>query len=607
MHAKEDTPTLVQLPSAQAYSDQAYGIANRPDYTCPHCEKIFELAETFWNDGGTYYCQTAYELAKAQRDNPSSVGLYTTRAQAFEYLKTHHSVETHMVSFLPSTLELKSWKRRERERFESGEYIYPPWHDREKTDLAEVHFAHLSLDKPGMIAFTPDPEAGITDKQTRITPGRYLERFYADWFSTKEIANYVSQVSSNFAEFKLATSVEDIRKVYRNGPCSCMGGPDSHTSQYWTERSLEGHMPCEVYASPSDLAVAYFGSLEKPSQRSVVWPEEKRFTRIYGTGPLERLLIRAGYNTTSNLDGARIRNISVHGGYLMPYVDGSEQATVLNNRFLRLEEDGELGTQTTNGYVNGRETARCEHCHDETDLDELSGGYCESCCEEMWTCSGCNETLFGNDEYTSIGDNQYCESCIADHTETCQDEHCHNTWITENEFTRDEIRERERRDLADLCRDCADRYSYCETCETAYDDTTCPSCERSPRCEKTADLFDGSPASATSLSRHLYRVATRYAVPRAIDDFVSEESIPLSEAIQAGQWKIANASGHCLIHSCHCEIRVGDVFLQSLQGFGYCQDCIDAFSGYLPPPMPDWTESRNTSTEQIAEDANAAF
>lgn len=418
--------------------------------------------------------------------------VFETRAQAFEFLKTEHSAETHTITFRASDSEMDDWKHREYYRFKDGEYVRVPWHERERPDIKKIHYAHLSIDKAGMVAYTPDVEAGVNDKQTRVTPGRYLERFYSDTFTREEIAAYVAEVSGSFSDFKLARTTEDIRKVYRGGPSSCMGGGPMHTDQYWNSANLDGHDPTDVYAAPSDLAVAYFGPIDHPSQRSVVWPERKTFQRIYGSGPLERLLRNAGY-TNCDPSGARILNISVHGSYLMPYVDGCEHASYVSEQFLRLDFDGDIDTQVTRGYSgedeNSDDYISCDRCGAHVHVDLACGDYCESCDSERWYCDGCEETYFDNERCTSIGDGNYCRSCTRERTTECADEHCSHRWIEENEFSTDERDERARHDLKDLCRECASRYTWCDACEQAHDEETCPDCGRSPRCEKTIDLL----------------------------------------------------------------------------------------------------------------------
>lgn len=438
------------------------------------------------------------------------------RADAFGVLKDRGWERKYTVTFLPSLDELYRWKYREETRFKGGEYIRVPWAGSELSAIEAIHYVHLSVDKPNMVAFTPDIEHGIIDKQTRMAPGRYLERFYKGVFTKPQIADYVAAIAAMFSTFGVATTVEDIRLVYRNGPPSCMGGPESHTGQYWRESNLEGHMPCEVYAAPSDLAVAYFGPKDKPAQRAVIWPERKIFSRdgdgnarVYGTGPLRQMLEAAGY-AHGSFAGAKIRRIAVRNGVLMPYIDGSEyvDATDGNGFLVICDDEGDYSATSTQGVVwtGGRESAHavdeddddncrdCNHCGSAYDVDtEGSQHFCHSCCDEQWTCEVCGETGIGDDGQRYANEQTLCPACYADAHTTCADDRCSNRWIEMEEFSFRERGIRTHQGMTDLCRTCArDHYAYCESCDVVFDTRvtpTCEHCDREARCTRTPNLL----------------------------------------------------------------------------------------------------------------------
>lgn len=422
-------------------------------------------------------------------------------------------------TFRATEEELSHWHRRERERFERGEYVRVPWHDEQREDIAQIHYVHLSLEDIGKVAFTPDVECGLIDKQTRMSPGRYLERFYLRQFTKKQVAAYVDLIKSLFSTFSIATTTADIRKVYRNGPPSCMGGPADHTNQYWREDRLEGHMPCDVYAAPSDLAVAYFGPIDRPAQRATIWPEKKLYSRdvdgdsrVYGTGPLEMMLKKAGY-THGAFEGAKILNIKLaNGKTLLPYIDGSNYVDPVDDdpRFLVITDEGNrtFDASRTDGAVveinrprprfvendddDDSDYRSCDNCGDIYDpQSEGTTEYCQSCNENQWTCERCDRSGFGPDDVYCVDDQTVCEYCYqAAHTE-CADENCRNRWIESEAFTSRQIAERRRKHVEDLCRSCASEYAYCEACDESWDTReheTCLSCNRQERCKRTASL-----------------------------------------------------------------------------------------------------------------------
>lgn len=587
-------------------------------------DRVWCFCDARYSDPGRYRCEVCARIITAEPPT------HKTRAEAFEYLKTHCSVETHTVTFRASEEEKQSWHRRENERFNDGTYLQTPWHKRQQYEFRELHYVHLSLEDPGKVAYTPDEESGVIDKQIRLTPGRYLERFYKDEFSREEIAAFVAQCAGNFAELQIAKTTDEVKRVYRNGPPSCMGGSRDHTDQYWTERQLDGHLPCEVYATPGDLAVAWFGSnLSDVQQRCVVWPEAKIYTRVYGTGPLEAILKRAGYSEGS-INGARLPRIALsHGRILCPYIDGTYERssgdrtcmsinTGSDRRFVYVCEgsDGEYDAHTTDGYVSDQpyydedcddepEQIRCSHCRSYFTPDD-DERLCSECTEAQFTCANCNRDYFGDSETaTQIGGHPHCESCTDDLTSVCQDCNCSNTWIEAN-LSRRERSERERRNVQDLCVACANRYVTCEACDESYDpddDPNCPNCNREPRPVDNLMLQLAADDEADEAERSGIQTAT----PRPIAEFTSGQtsSGTLREAMETGQWRIADQSGRCLLYYCRHEIHEGDLFLRNAHGFGYCRSCVDS-SGFAIPARPQTPEPAR-AIGQIASEHETAF
>jgi hypothetical protein len=405
---------------------------------------------------------------------------YSTRESAHQNCPFGHTVV-----FRPSDEELATWRDRERYRFQTGIYTRVPWHEHEyRFDLRFTHYAHLSIDCPGLIAYTADEEKGIHDRQTRIRPGRYLEQFYSQFFSKEDIAHYVALCAADNLTLHFAMTQDEIVSVYMHGPSSCMDG------HHMADREIRSKIhPSAVYAGP-DLAVAYVGPIDSASQRSVVWPKKKSYQRIYGTGPLETLLHRAGYSK-NGIDGARIRKIIMGESFLMPYIDGCEHATD-DDEYLILDDDGEINTQVTTGRSECcRPRSRCEHCGDQYDEDDsgCSDRLCSSCLENVWRCVNCNDESFFEENQHCYDGEPYCQSCFDALHQECADENCSQRWIEEDEFTAAETTVRKTRELSDLCRSCAARYSWCDACEVSYDTDTCPDCDRTPRCDKTLDLF----------------------------------------------------------------------------------------------------------------------
>jgi hypothetical protein len=265
------------------------------------------------------------------------------------------------------------WELREQARFLIGCYEPVPW----AAELAPIpgHYAHLSKDKAGLIAFTQDAAKGAADKQTQIKPGRYLTRFYPD-LSPADVRRIVNGVSRP-ATLMIARTADEIEKVYREGPTSCMSRPAD-------EYDGPCH-PVRVYGD-SDLALAYALPPEgSPKARALIWPERKHFGRIYGDEVLlERLLDEAGYSRGS-LAGARIRRIPADPDddvkVVMPFLDDTRSFGEVDDQWLRISGPYDAGF--TCGTAHLEERPVCDRCEERcSDVVNVGGeSWCDSCRE----------------------------------------------------------------------------------------------------------------------------------------------------------------------------------------------------------------------------------
>lgn len=433
---------------------------------------------------------------------------FTERADAYTCAQgksTHH-----VVTFMVSAAELSGWRLREHSRFDDGTYTYVPWCMREPYWLDDTRFAHLSTSHPGMVAYTESIEKGIQDRQTRIKPGRYLQQFFSDTLSPEQIQSYVAACDPANTALKITTDSTECGQIYDSEHAtftSCM--QRKIDAEYDWQHFVDGGMPhpCTVYGKPGDLGIAYLGPLDAVYARCVVWPEKKIFSRLYGDGrqtQLETLLRFAGY-THGPISGARINRIEWCGSLVIPYIDSCDRygnssacegATDCGS-YLHLD-GGPIDCRSTEGRVDAEpepETAECSHCERTYNLDDDTSPYCQRCYADSWTCEGCNETFFDCGAGANCTDTgSYCESCYDGlHTE-CESDHCDHRWIESEEFTRAERATRRLHKLTAYCRACARDLAYCDPCEDIYrpdetDDGCCPTCERAPRCEQTADLL----------------------------------------------------------------------------------------------------------------------
>ena len=192
----------------------------------------------------------------------------------------------HGVKFQPRPLKIiklgNTWQDREQKRFEDGGYKPVLWFNEPWWKDIDGHFAHISVKNPTHIAFTPDAEKGEADKQVTILPGKYLQKFFGQVLTSKQIRTFAMQHSLQFEdkELKFAVTVEEIERVYvpKLG-CSCFSGT--------TKANLYGS---------GDFAVAYLEQESKITARSVCVPTRKIYVHPYGDRDrIETLLGKAGY------------------------------------------------------------------------------------------------------------------------------------------------------------------------------------------------------------------------------------------------------------------------------------------------------------------------
>lgn len=259
-------------------------------------------------------------------------------------------------------VENSDWRQREQARIDSGEYPKLPagW---TLTPIAD-HFLHLAQRDPTMLAFTESVEKGVLDRQTLMSPGKYINRFYPG-MPQEEMKRFIAMVDK-LPDLKFARTADEVERVYTYGPNSCMAGPyeydcdeDEEEDYHYGIRDdrdrFDGYChPVRVYGD-SDLAVAYLERGDKVTARAVVWPEKKIWIRTYGDcARLERALEAEGYQQGS-AQGARIRRLwdKRRRALVMPYLDGVQSVRDPGQGdFVFIDEDGGVDCQNTSGLAD---------------------------------------------------------------------------------------------------------------------------------------------------------------------------------------------------------------------------------------------------------------
>lgn len=223
----------------------------------------------------------------------------------------------------------EEWRTREEKRMSDKDYRPLPWFQAmwwiDAYPIWKDHFPHASLEKPGFLAYTKCVEDGVKDKQTIVRPGAYLGKYFERALENNGLIQrkLVEQFMALYGpiEVKFAETEDDMQAVYERGPQTCIHGRN------WPK----GLHPARVYAG-GDLQIAYIGELGgKVSARSLVWPEKKLHSRIYGdVARLTQGLQRLGYQWGPPV-GAKLKRVELNCNgkqshvFLAPYIDKKNQ------------------------------------------------------------------------------------------------------------------------------------------------------------------------------------------------------------------------------------------------------------------------------------------
>lgn len=136
-----------------------------------------------------------------------------------------------------------AWRKREHAKF-CGDYTSLPWHREAWNTLGrEEHYAHVSTEQGGMVAYTETPQKGVADRQTRVKAGRYLTKFFSDVLTPAEIETWANRLEAAVKgeEVVITTDTDVIEAVYEGGPESCMDG--RHSWAYAPDRPAPPGIP----------------------------------------------------------------------------------------------------------------------------------------------------------------------------------------------------------------------------------------------------------------------------------------------------------------------------------------------------------------------------
>ena len=311
-----------------------------------------------------------------------------------------------------------TWRRRELRNMAGTPLV--PWAN-EKWWLESKHFAvhypHVSRKFGDMLAYTPEEEDGVNDRQVRTRPGKYLTYFFQDVLPAGAIERWAGVWAARHGKpgkLRITMDPDEIAEVYtrKDGPESCMSyAADGFECGPHSRDPNESLHPTYVYGA-GDLGVAWVeNSVGSVAARTIVWPEKKIWVRCFGDfARLTALLKDEGY-TNGSIEGAKLLRIEVGSGFVCPFldyhdgvIDDLSHLIVGGNDY---EFDYDSGLATEPGPP-------CENCCERIEFETGQRGLCETCYDELWSCcEGCGEeTLIDNLCWVEQLEARYCDACV---------------------------------------------------------------------------------------------------------------------------------------------------------------------------------------------------
>jgi hypothetical protein len=236
------------------------------------------------------------------------------------------------------------------------------------------HFPHISIDAPNMVAYTPNPEYGVRDRQVRTKVGRYLQQFYGDLITSEQIRSMANGTKQLDLEFD-----SDIRAAYlrggRDGVTSCMTHPVGHCNY-----SIRGaYHPVDVYQTGEfKVALLHDGFNNEICARALVYEPSRVFVRCYGreANTLQDRLTEKSYSEQNGWDnGIRLRVIRDDDDkVVVPYMDGRTQSGSIEyhegKEWLVVDRSGDVDMSTQHGIWEEEELQYCDACEDSVQCGE---------------------------------------------------------------------------------------------------------------------------------------------------------------------------------------------------------------------------------------------
>lgn len=305
----------------------------------------------------------------------------------------------------------------------------PPWSD-EDWYVNSPHrwrFAHISTEDPTKVAFTENVDKLERNIQTRVKPGRFLQKYFSDVLTAKEIRKWSERFAAQASALTTLRFVENTDPdgwewVYENahGFTSCM--QYDRDTRYLDDECYGKDHPVRAYAYPGNgLRLAYLGDAVgtdggRVYARAIVRNNAdgtpQGFVRIYGDDRILAYLRETGYGGCTDLSGVRLAKRTMETEdrvkFICPYLDGSADRVIVHADHLEVVKHGGIDASSSSGLIDYEEYVcpRCDASHsDEGNIHYGHGDlvYCSSCGDDI-VFAVVGGTRFGGLRYEDVRD-----------------------------------------------------------------------------------------------------------------------------------------------------------------------------------------------------------